>query len=98
MAENFKAKNTGGMIDVHVHTQVGDLWRFKYSDPDLDEVPKFQVLIDFPFSSGINLGEIFGYRFPIPTNSEEYLLQAFGENWKTIVGHKEYYTKVHLSA
>ena len=86
----LRPKTRWGMIDVHVHTQVGDLWRFKYSDPDLDEVPKFQVLIDFPFSSGSNLGEIFGYRFPIPTNSEEYLLQTYGENWMTPLGSKDH--------
>lgn len=87
----LRPKTRWGMIDIHVHAQVGDRWRFKYSDPDLDEVPKFQVLIDFPASSGISLGEIFGYRFPIPTNHEEYLLQAFGENWMTPLGYK-----VHL--
>lgn len=94
----LKPKTRWGMIDIHIYAQVGDRWRFKYSDPELDEVPKFQVLIDFPDSSGISLGEIFGYRFPIPTNFEEYLLQAFGENWKTKVGHRAYYKKVHLSA
>ena len=57
------------MIDIHAHTQVGNFWRFKYSYPDLDEVPKFQVRIDFPASRGNDLGEICGYRFPIPVDS-----------------------------
>ena len=86
----LRPKTRWGMIDIHVHAQVGDRWRFKHSDPDLDKVPKFQVLIDFPASSGIKLGDIFGYRFPIPTNFEEYLLQAYGENWMTPLGYKDY--------
>ena len=47
LAENFEAKNTVGMLDIHVYAQVGDRWRFKYSDPGLNEVPKHQFLFDF---------------------------------------------------
>ncbi len=86
----LRPKTRWGMIDVQVHAQVGNFWRFKYSDPDLDEVPKFQVLIDFPDSRGNNIGEIFGYRFPIPVNAEDYLLKAFGPNWRTPKGYKEH--------
>ena len=89
----LRPKTRWGMIDVHVYAQVGDRWRFKYSDPELDEVPKFQILIDFPVGKRDSFGEIFGYRFPIPINSQEYLLQAFG-NWQTEVKHKEYYKKL----
>jgi hypothetical protein len=87
----LRPKTRWGMIDVHVHAQVGNFWRFKYSDPDLDEVPKFQVLIDFPVFEKDSFGEIFGYRFPVPINSREYLLHAYGENWKTEIKHREYY-------
>ena len=86
----LRPKTRWGMIDIHVHTQVGDFWRFKYSDPDLDEVPKFQILIDFPERSDAIFGEIFGFHFPIPTNFEHYLLQAYGENWMTPLGYKQY--------
>jgi LicD family len=89
----LRPKTRWGMIDVHVYAQVGDRWRFKYSDPELDEVPKFQILIDFPEGKKDSFGEIFGYRFPIPINSQEYLLKAFG-NWQTEVKHKEYYKKL----
>lgn len=81
------------MIDIHVHTQVGNFWRFKYSYPDLDEVPKFQVLIDFPASRGIDLGEICGYRFPIPVNSEDYLVKAYGPNCRKAIVYKEHLAK-----
>ena len=89
----LRPKTRWGMIDVHVYAQVGDRWRFKYSDPELDEVPKFQILIDFPEGKKDSFGEIFGYKFPIPINSQEYLLKAFG-NWQTEVKHKEYYKKL----
>jgi len=89
----LRPKTRWGMIDVHVYAQVGDRWRFKYSDPELDEVPKFQILIDFPEGKKDSFGEIFGYQFPIPINSQEYLLKAFG-NWQTEVKHKEYYKKL----
>ena len=92
----LRPKTRWGMIDIHVHSQVGNFWRFKYSDPVLDEVPKFQVLIDFPVSKRDSFGEIFGYRFPIPINSQEYLLGAFGENWETEVKYKEYYKKLGI--
>ena len=91
-----RPKTRWGLIDIHVHTQVGNFWRFKYSDPDLDEVPKFQVLIDFPELKRDSFGQIFGYQFPIPINSQEYLLRAFGENWETEVKYKEYYKKLGL--
>jgi len=86
----LRPKTRWGMIDIHIHTQVGDRWRFKYSDPYLDEVPKFRALIDFPADGGFAFGEIFGHLFPIPTNAEEYLLQAYGENWMTHLGSKEH--------
>ena len=92
----LRPKTRWGMIDIHVHTQVGNFWRFKYSDPDLDEVPKFQVLIDFPELKRDSFGQIFGYQFPIPINSQEYLLRAFGEKWETEVKYKEYYKKLGL--
>lgn len=79
------------MIDIHVHEQVGERWRFKYSDVDLDEVPKFQILLDFPLHDELIIGKIFGYQFSIPSNFEEYLLRAYGENWMTPVGYKDYY-------
>ena len=43
------------MIDNYVHGQIGNHWEFKYADPDLNEVPKFQVLNDFPASWGNKL-------------------------------------------
>ena len=92
----LRPKTRWGMIDIHVHAQVGDRWRFKDSDPDLDEVPKFQVLIDFPASSGIKLGHIFGYRFPIPVNAEDYLVQAYGPNWRTPIGYKEHLAEHYI--
>ena len=83
------------MIDIHAHTQVGNFWRFKYSDPDLDEVPKFQVLIDFPVLKRDSFGEIFGYQFPIPVNSEDYLVKAYGPNWQTPISFEEHLAKQH---
>ncbi len=90
---SLRPKTRWGMIDIHVHEQVGEQWRFKYSDPHLDEVPKFQILLDFPKQSELKIGKIFGYLFPIPTNYEEYLLKAFGEHWRIPVGYKEYYLR-----
>jgi hypothetical protein len=92
----LRPKTRWGMIDIHVHAQIGNFWRFKYSDPDLDEVPKFQVLIDFPASSGIDLGEIFGYRFPIPVNSEDYLVKAYGPDWRTPIGYRDHLAKQYV--
>ena len=51
------------MIDVHVHEQVGDNWRFIGSDAALDEVPKFQALLKLPSTDNLNTAEIFGYLF-----------------------------------
>ena len=62
------------MSDIHVHAQVGNLWRFKYSDPVLDEVPKFQVLIDFPKIGEPKIGNLFSFQFPIPANAIDYLV------------------------
>lgn len=88
--KSLRRKTRWGMIDIHVYTQVGERWRFKYSDAYLDEAPKFQILIDFPEQNKTIFGEIFGNLFPIPTNREEYLLQAYGENWTTPLGYKEH--------
>ena len=79
------------MIDIHVHSQVGNFWRFKYSDPVLDEVPKFKVLIDFPKIGDPTIGKLFGFQFPIPANAIDYLVQAYGESWRIPVGYKEYH-------
>ena len=89
----LRPKTRRGMIDIHIYAQSGDRWRFKYSDPELDEVPRHQILIDFPASSGISLGEIFGYRFPISVHAENYLINANGRNWRTPLGYKEHLVK-----
>ena len=89
--KSLRPKTRWGMIDIHVHEQVGERWRFKYSDVDLDEFPKSQILLDFPLHDELIIGKIFGYQFSIPSNFEEYLLRAYGENWMTPVGYKDYY-------
>ena len=89
----LRPKTRWGMIDIHVHTQVGNFWRFKYSDPDLEEVPKFQVLIDFPVLKRDSFGEIFGYQFPIPVDSEDYLFKVYGPNCRKSIVYKEHLAK-----
>jgi hypothetical protein len=78
----LRRKTRWGMIDVHVHEQVGEHWRFIGSETTLDEVPKFQALLKFPSANNLITAEIFGYLFPIPVNAEEYLVKAYGTNWR----------------
>ena len=92
----LRRKTRWGMIDVHVHEQVGDNWRFIGSDAALDEVPKFQALLKFPSTDNLITAEIFGYLFPIPLNAEEYLIKAYGPNWRTPLGYKEYLAQDHI--
>jgi len=92
----LRRKTRWGMIDAHVHEQVGDHWRFIGSDATLDEVPKFQALLKFPSPNNLIMTEIFGYQFPIPANAEDYLVKSCGPNWRTPIGDREHLTKHHI--
>ena len=89
----LRRKTRWGMIDVHVHEEVGDHWRFIGSDATLDEVPKFQALLKFPSANNLITAEIFGFLFPIPVNAEDYLVKAYAPNWRTPIGYKEHLAK-----
>jgi len=89
----LRRKTRWGMIDVHVHEQVGDHWRFVGFDAALDEVPKFQALLKFPSVNNLITADIFGYQFPIPVNAEDYLVKAYGPNWRIPIGYKEHLAK-----
>jgi len=66
-------------IDIHTYLEHGSGWRWDRWDLD---IPKITFEIDFPELAEQAYSEIFGYKFKIPSNWEDYLVALYGENWR----------------
>ena len=59
-------------------------WRFKRWSHDLDHLdPARNATVQFPAPGSMSELSIFGYNFPIPDNTEEYLSICYGADWRT---------------
>jgi hypothetical protein len=82
-----KLKNVmaiGCQVQIHIHEFRDGSWRWRRWSRDLNiNHPARLVSVHFPQAKGLFYASIFGFKFPIPTNYEEYLIQSYGQRWRT---------------
>ena len=73
----------GCQVQIHIHEFRDGAWRWKRWSRDLNiNKPERLVSVHFPQAKGLFYASIFGFKFPIPTNYEEYLIQSYGQSWR----------------
>lgn len=82
-----KLKNNlaiGCQVQIHIHEFRDGVWRWRRWSRDLNiNHPARLVSVHFPQAKEIFYASIFGFKFPIPNNYEEYLIQLYGQRWQT---------------
>lgn len=82
----LRRQDKWGQIDVHTYTKSGEFWRWDRWDHD---IPKITFGIEFPILGSEVYGELFGFKFKIPPNYEEYLVALYGSDWR-VPNSKQY--------
>ena len=72
-------------VQIMVHGFENGDWRWQRWSSDFNNIdhPTRKATVQFPTSGSKIESSIFGYDFPIPENTEEYLIICYGADWRT---------------
>ena len=71
-------------VQIMIYEFQDGTWRFQRWSRDLDHLdPARNATVQFPAPGSMSELSIFGYNFPIPENTEEYLSICYGADWRT---------------
>ena len=72
-------------VQIMVHEFRDGSWGWQRWSSDFNDMdqPMRKATVQFPTSGSKIESSIFGYDFPIPENTEEYLIICYGADWRT---------------